>query len=747
MKLPLSLAQLKWVIPTIVGLIITSIFLATYLAQPPVIKRLSYLSSDVFQRQFPRPYNPDSPVRIIDIDEESIRRIGQWPWPRTIVAEMNDRLAEAGAAVIAYDIVFSESDRTSPENMLPVLQSNPNAKHSFDEISSLKSHDKIFADSFENSQVVAGIFLVGSETETLPLTRHSFAFSGSDPTSRVDRYKGSIFPISTLENSTSGIGHVTFRPDTDGVIRSAPLLGRVGDRIFPSLSVEALRVAQGAQNFIVKSSNASGELAGQAVEVPEMAAMKVGAFEIPTMANGDMIVHYSNPEPKRYIPAWKILSDNSWSDLVAGHIVFIGTGAEGLKDLRTTPIRAAEPGVLVHAQIVEQILEEDFLRRPYWASMLEIVGLIVYGLLISVLVPRLSAARGIILFLVAINIAYLAALIAYIRYKYLIDPVYPLLAAIGTYIGVALSSFYLTETERSRIRNAFSMYLSPTMVRQVSDNPEQLTLGGQERELTILFLDVRGFSSISEKMNPQEITTFLNKFLTPMTDILQEHHATIDKYIGDAIVAFWNAPLDDPNHAENSARAVLEMQETLASLNQEYPDADDFIWPDEVRIGIGLNTGICCVGNLGSEQRFSYSMIGDAANLASRIEGLTKPYGLSNLIGNATARSLQDFALLEIDVVKVVGRVSPETIFVIAGGPALAQQMSFVELRYQHEAFLSAYRDQSWPQAVSLATELVTKSETFGLSNYYEMMIRRIDGYKVDPPSSEWGGIYEASSK
>lgn len=232
-----------------------------------------------------------------------------------------------------------------------------------------------------------------------------------------------------------------------------------------------------------------------------------------------------------------------------------------------------------------------------------------------------------------------------------------------------------------------------------------------------------------------------------MTNILQKHHATIDKYIGDAIVAFWNAPLDDPKHVENSARAILEMQDTLNMLNKEYPDENEFIWPGEVRVGIGLNTGMCCVGNLGSEQRFSYSMIGDAANLASRIEGLTKPYGISNLIGNTTADSLKDFAILEIDVVKVVGRVTPETIFAVIGDEALAKQMSFIEFRYQHDTFLSAYRDQSWDRAKSIAKEQMAKSATLGLGNYYDMMIKRVDGYKNDPPPTEWDGVFEASAK
>ena len=751
MRLSLSPELRKWVIPSAIGLLITSVFLLAYLASPPVIQRLSHLNSDILQKRFPRAYNPDIPVRIIDIDDESIRRIGQWPWPRTVVAKLNDRLSQAGAAVQAYDVVFSETDRTSPENILPVFADNPLADSGFENISKLKSHDDIFAESFSNSRVVAGLFLIGNPSDEMPQLEHRFAFLGENPTPRVDNYGGAIYPITPLEKAASGLGHVSFQPDLDGVIRSAPLLGRVGDRLFPSLSAEALRVVQGAQNFIVKSSNASGELASKSLEVPEMVAMKIGEFEIPTTANGDIIVYYSEPAPQRYIPAWKILSDDradiDWADKIAGHIVFIGTGAEGLKDIRTTPMRGGEPGVLVHAQIIEQTLQGDFLKRPYWASTFEVISILLYGLLISILVPKLTATRGVILFLITVNFAYIAVLIAYAKYKYIIDPVYPLLAAIGTYIGVTLSSFYLTETERSRIRNAFSMYLSPDMVKQVSDNPASLALGGVERELTILFLDIRGFSSLSEKMDPHEITAFLNRFLTPMTDILQDHNATIDKYIGDAIVAFWNAPLDDKHHVKNAANAVLAMERKLSDMNQDYGSEVTTQWPGHVRIGVGLNTGICCVGNLGSEQRFSYSMIGDAANLASRIEGLTKAYGLQNLIGGKTASELKGFAVLEMDIVNVVGRTTPEPIHAILGGKEIVSGPDFSMLKKRHNAFLEAYRGQSWDEAISTARVLNGTAEPFGLDKYYEMMISRIEQFKRSPPPSDWGGIYHATSK
>ena len=741
----------QWLAPTLVGLLVTLFFLLAHVAKPQSIERISNLFFDGLQRQHPREYNPDLPVRIIDIDDESIRKIGQWPWPRTVIANLNTRLSEAGAAVIAYDIVFSEADRTSPENILSVLQENPNAQSQFTHISELKSHDSILADSFQNSQVVTAMFLLDHEASDLPPALHGFTIFGNSPAAKIENYKGVLHAIPELYSAASGVGSVSFKPGGDGIIRTAPLVGRVDDRIFPSLAAEALRVAQGASSFGIKSSNASGELASKGDKTPDMAGLRVGGFEIPTTPDGKLIIHYTNPQPSRYIPAWQILStdpaDQDWQNKIAGHIVFIGTGSEGLKDIVTTPIRGGEPGVLVHAQAAEQIIMGDFILKPYWAQPLEFFLVAFLGLILTLWLPRLKATRGIILILVLGNAIYFASYFAFTKNNLLLDPIYPLLSIIVSYIFITLTAFYMTESERSRIRGAFSLYLSPQMVKQVSENPGLLTLGGEEREISVLFLDIRSFSKISEMMRPHELTEFLNKFLTPMTDILQSHNATIDKYIGDAIVAFWNAPMDDAQHHKNAAKAVLDMQEKLIKLNDEFKNQSDVRWPDDVKMGIGINTGICCVGNLGSEQRFSYSMIGDAANLASRIEGLTKQYGLTNLIGNSTAKELNGFALLEADIVSVVGRDQAETIYILVGDDQVARTSEFTQLQEKHAEFLSAYRNREWDEAKQLCVTLGNQSNIYDIHLYYKVMSDRISTYEMTPPANDWHGIYNAEQK
>ncbi len=750
--LKLSSKHRKIVIPTLLGLLITFLFVNANFAKPPQIEQMGNLLFDAYQKKKPREYNPDTPVRIVDIDDESIEKLGQWPWPRTIIAKLNDRLADAGAAVIAYDIVFSEPDRTSPKNIAQILKDNPAARGSFENLSKLTDHDTLLADSFARSKVVAAFFLVAQETEKRPAYRHGFAWKGAKPTMVLPSYHGAITSMPELEAEVSGEGHVSITPDGDGIIRLAPLISVIGEEMYPALSVEALRVATGASTYIMSSSDGSGGKDIVGTKNPKLTKMTIGNFEIPTSADGELLVYYSRPEPNlRVVKAWEILSDDvptsTWAHKVEGQIIFVGTSAIGLKDFVATPFQAGVPGVLVHAQVVEQIIEGNFLKRTYTTESTELWTLLFLGVFLAILLPRLGAAKGAVLsLLVAGSVAY-GSWYGFAEHQLLINPVYILLAILTSYLLITLSSFYITESERSQIRSAFSMYLSPTMVKKVSEDPSLLKLGGEERILTILFLDIRSFSKISEGLEPEEITTFLNIFLSPMTTILQDNGATIDKYMGDAIVAFWNAPLDDPDHERNGARAVRKMMKTLGELNEKYAKQDEIKWPDNVKVGIGLNTGICCVGNLGSEQRFSYSMIGDAANLASRIEGLTKQYKVSVLIGNATAEKLPELAIIEADLIQVIGRQTPERIHILAGEEKMAKTDAYKTLMPIHTRFLEAYRKQNWEKAEGFIPALQELAKDMGFSGYYDVMLTRINAYKTDPPDANWGGVYVAQSK
>ena len=752
-----SASRRKVWIPRALGALVVLGALLAFGAKPAAVEQIGNLIFDRYQTWKPREYQPDVPVRVVDIDNESIARIGQWPWSRLTLARLNDRLNQAGAGVIAYDVIFSEADRTSPANLAEILRANPAGGFDASALDGLADHDAVFAESLSESNSVLGFFLINAESEARPATRHSFATAnaqgGAPPTSRLMRFPGSLPALSALGEAAAGEGSVSLQPDGDGIARAAPLFQRLREQVVPSLSAEALRVVQGAQTFILRGADGAGELGGAS---GQMASAKVGDFEMPTDGAGRFRVYYTEASREltdaRTIPAWRVLESDDWIDRVAGNIVFVGTSADGLKDLVATPMAAQYEGVAVHAQIAEQVIGEaiyggQILRRPYWAASIEMWLILIPGLLMVWLQPRLGAGWSALLMLGVI-----AGVIAYSWTQFasrqvLINPVYPVLGLGLTYLLMTVTSFALTEAERSRIRGAFSRYLSPDMVERVSDNPGLLTLGGEERPMTVLFLDIRSFSRISEAMDPQDIVTFLNLFLTPMTDTLQDHRATIDKYIGDAIVAFWNAPLSDPDHARNACRAVLAMSETLLMLRDRYADQTAINWPDDLAMGIGLNTGVCCVGNLGSEQRFSYSMIGDAANLASRIEGLTKFYRVETLIGDATAREASDFALLEADRIRVVGRDTPERVHILIGTPERAGTSGFKALKTAHDAMIKAYRAQDWDAADAHAAQAKALAEGARFAGYYDVMAARISAYRAQPPEPDWDGVFVAESK
>lgn len=703
--------------------------------------RFGLMVFDSYQRAAPRVYE-DAAVRIIDIDEESIERLGQWPWPRTQIAELTDRLAEAGAAAIAFDIVFAEVDRTSPDQIAAQIEgANPELAAT---LTGLQPNDAVLADSFALSPVVNGLFLVREERGEVLELPSGMATLGSRPAYMQPDYQGVIQPLPELRGASSGLGSLSIEKDADGVVRRAPLIFLHRGELVPSLSVEALRVAQGADATLVKTSDGSGEMRGLPGAV---LSIKTGDFTAPTNDVGEMWLHYTEAAPQRTIPAWQIMKgDAELADLapaVEGQIVFIGASAIGLRDLVTTPLQERAPGVSVHAQAAEQMILGTFLTRPDWARGLELFALILLGGVLALILPKVGALWGAGLGLAGIAAVAGGSWYAFTGQQFLLDPTFPIAALVVVYAVQTLLGFYQEERQRSYIHNAFDRYLSPEMVRQIAANPDKLQLGGEEREMTVLFCDIRGFSRISEQYEPQEVINFLTGFLTPMCDILIANKATVDKFIGDAILAFWNAPLDDPDHFKNGARAALAMNAALRELNQTMPLEDGQIWPDDVQIGIGINAGLCCVGNMGSQQRLSYSLIGDTVNIASRFEGLTKQYGVDILIGSALAEQLDGFALLELDWVKVVGREAPDTVYALLGDDAT----QIGDLAAIHTEFLTAYRAQEFSKAAAQLKDNASQYEQAGLANLQAIMLARTGQLQAIPPGSNWDGVFQATEK
>jgi adenylate cyclase len=526
-----------------------------------------------------------------------------------------------------------------------------------------------------------------------------------------------------------------------------PLIANLDGQIVPSLSLEALRVAQGAGAVLVRSSDGSGEYGGGPVTT--VLAVKTGDLEVPTTDVGELWMHYTAPHPERVVPAWRILEGDlpeaEMRRLFEGQIVFIGTGAIGLRDIRSTPTQAGELGVVIHAQAAEQMILGKFLTRPDWAPGAERMLMVALCLLIALSAPALGALRGGVLAMLALGGVLAGSWFAFRNSGLLLEPIFPALGVVSVYIAITAVSFYREERARSHIHNAFDRYLSPELVDRIARDPGQLELGGEVRQMTVLFSDVRGFSRISERFGPQELIGFLINLLTPMTDVLLARKATIDKYIGDAVLAFWNAPLDDPEHERNAAYAALEMLETVKRLNTDR--AGDSAWPGQVAIGIGLNTGPCCVGNMGSRQRLSYSLIGDTVNLASRLESLTKAYAVNILVGEDLAARLPDFALIELDLIRVVGRDAPERVFALMGPPEMSSDPAFVETGTRMAAVLEAYRSRDWGGAEAALEKLRAAGTLPGLEGVAAVYATRVADFRLNPPPADWDGISQALEK
>ena len=729
------------------GLIPVLLMALAKLAAPPGFEQASGLVFDAYQRLSPRPYR-DAGVRVVDIDDESIRRLGQWPWPRTDLAALAQKVAEADAAAIAFDIVLSEADRTSPRF---VAEREARLGASAAELAALRGlpdHDARLAETLAATPSVLGFFLTQDRPGAPVRPKAGFAVAGTDAGASLTGYSGAILPLPSFEDAAAGLGFVSHKGDSDGIIRRVPLAARANSILVPSLSAEALRVAQGAGSLVVRSSDASGETNAGA---PEMVELKIGEFQVPVTERGEIWMHYTPPAPERIVPAWKIiqgqLAPAEMKRLFEGRIVLVGTGAIGLRDLVATPMRERELGVVIHAQAVEQMVLGDFLERPDWAAGLEMAVLLVAGILLAWLLPSIGALPGALLAGGLMSAMGGGSWYAFKAERLLIDPTAPILALLGCYVVVTLFTYLREEKQRRYIHGAFDRYLSPELVRRITDDPSRLELGGEVREMTVLFCDIRGFSHISEQMGPQEIIRFLIAFLTPMTDLLLARRATIDKYIGDAILAFWNAPLDDPDQHQNAARAALEMLACLERLNETMPESKDSSWPGRVEIGIGLNAGPCCVGNMGSARRLSYSLIGDTVNLASRIEGLCKPYGFRILMGEELARELPDFATVEIDRVRVVGRDRPATVFALLGDETLAQSPAFAAFAVRHAKLLDDYRHRRWDEAERALTEIEAAAAGYGLATLYARYRASICACRERPPGEGWDGVTVAQTK
>jgi len=722
-----------------IGLSLLVVLLAIRVWDPRPLEELRLRSFDFFQTTSPRD-SAVRPVVIVDIDESSLSAFGQWPWPRTILADLLTRLYEWQAAAIAFDVIFPEPDRSSLNEAVKHFRDLDDDTRG--RLLHLPSNDEVFAQAIGRGNVVLGQAGINAfhprSLEKPPET--AFATVGPDPSPYLIAFPYILRNLPKLEQAAVGHGLISIRTERDGMVRRVPIVMQAEDKIVPALTLDLLRVATGSSTIMIRTD----ESGIQSVAVP--------GLELPTDRNGRIWVYFGPHDKARFVSAKDVVEGNVAPERFAGKLVLVGTSAIGLLDVKTTPVLSAMPGVEVHAQLLEAALTNSLLVAPSYAIVVEMIGALIGGGVLALLAPAASVLMLFASAALAAAAFVAASWILFSRYQMLFDATFPLIATLSVYMSMVLMGYFREQLDRRRIRSAFAQYLSPTLVEQLANSPQRLVLGGEERVITVLFSDVRGFTTIAEtyKDNPHGLTTLMNRFLTPLTNAIMARNGTIDKYMGDAVMAFWNAPLDDPAHESDACHAALDMLERVDALNQEREreastSGTRFV---PIKIGIGINTGRCTVGNMGSDLRFQYTVMGDSVNLASRLEGQTKAYGLPILIGSRTAAAVAaQFALLEIDSIRVKGKTEAEVIYAIVGRADVAASPEFRSLQDHWAMLRVCYRKQDWTGALKMIDLCRCECERLGLVGLIDAYADRIRRLEQRSPTPEWDGVFTAETK
>lgn len=669
------------------GLAMLIFFVTLQVWNPLPLHAMRLKVFDFYQQVQPREQK-GYPVVIVDIDDKSLAEEGQWPWPRTRVSNMILEITRLGGVAVAFDILFSEPDGTSPAEFARRVGSiDAETKK---RLLTLPSNDGVLALAFKRKAVV--LAQSGYHQESVwkgakkpPAT--GIATISQDPSNRLLSYKGILRNIPILEYNAAGRGMVSMLPDWDGIVRRVPLLQYADGKIVPSITMDMLRLLTGSSAVGVRA-NAAG-----------VSQVFVKGLKVQTDANAHLWVHFNKHDPQRYVSAVDLLSKRVPANRVKNKIVMVGTSATALFDIKSTPLDPVLPGVEIHAQVLESLLTKTQLKRPNFAHISELAVSIDVSLIIIAVAPVFGALTVLVLGGV------MAAAVAGTSWWYFSTQ------------GLLLDAFYPLATA-----------------------------------LIILFSDVRGFTTISEtyKSDPQGLTKLINRLLTPLSHVIMDNNGTIDKYMGDNVIAFWNAPLDDDKHAEHACLSSLQMLEALDKLNAERLIEDEEAGRESLplHVGVGINTGECVVGNVGSDMRFDYSVLGDAVNLAARLEGQTKGYGVDTIIGQITADRVKGkFALLELDAIRVKGKTEPEVIFSIIGTEDTLRDADFLAHEENHTQLLAAYRAMKWPQVRKLIKACRQSGEKFRLSGLYDLFEERTAAFKTSPPPKGWDGVFTMETK
>jgi adenylate cyclase len=668
--------QCVWVACCVLGLIWLR------LVDPGILSTLRGSGFDALQRIFPRTLEAPAPVRIVDIDEASLNQLGQWPWSRFKMAKLVQNLTDLGAAVVAFDIVFPEHDRLSPRRVLQdeALESLAAFKSALER---LPDSDQAFAAAMSGKPVVAAFASSSSGKDAKQLMiKSGFAQLGASALNATQILTEVTTNIPEIDAAATGIGGMNIDLASEqGIARQIPLLWSDGERFAPALSVEALRVAQGADTILVSSATDTENA---------LESIRIGEFDVPVSESGMFFVHY-RPNPKDlYVSAVDVIENKSPEVLrekIEGHIVFVGTSAVGLLDLRTTALGETVPGVSIHAQATEQMLTGRFLYRPDWAEMLEYLFVGLSGLAIAA-AGAIYRPFATFLLTALLGLAYAGvATYAFRTPGILFDVTFPLAALVLTYLASTVFRLAITDRDGRNMRRMFGHYVAPSVLEDIERNPQNLKLGGEVRDVTVMFVDIANFTPLSEKLSPEELVQTVNGLWDACSKAILAHQGTIDKFIGDAIMAFWNAPVPVKDHQAQAAKAALGIREAVASYIQSEPIAALLtargVPPIAVRVG--LASGPACVGNMGSSERFDYSVLGETVNTAARTESSCKIAAHDILIAGQLHPETQKLAVLAAGHTGMKGKSKPEPIHVLIGNEADRANKSFALLQREHD--------------------------------------------------------------
>ena len=706
--------------------------------------RISAILYD-YRLRLTMPSTVDERIVILDIDEKSLKEEGRWPWSRDRLGELMDKLFDRhGVAVVGFDVVFAEKDESSGLKVLQRLGQNQfrddAAFHStLAQIRPQLEYDRLFAGKIRNRNVVLGYYLTSTPNISGMLPEPTFpagSFSGRPIMFTTWNGYGANLP--ELQQAAASAGHFTPVVDSDGVVRRVPMLGQYGGAYYESLSLAMVRSLLG--NPPLQPGFAEGRNDGYGgLEWLELAT-PAGALKIPVDDNVATLVPYRGGQGSfRYISIADVLHDRVAPELLKDKIVLIGTTAPGLLDMRATPVAEVYPGVEVHANMIAGILDQNLKEKPPYMLGAEVLWLLLIGIALSFLLPTLSPVKAMLVSALMFAMTAGLSLVTW-HYGNVLMPVANSLMMIALIFALDMSYGYFVESRTKRqITGLFGQYVPGELVEEMAEHPESVSMEGDSREMTILFSDVRSFTTISEGLDPKELTLLMNEFLTPLSRVVYKHRGTIDKYMGDCIMAFWGAPLPDAEHARHAMLAGIEMQATLKALQPHFKERG---WP-EIRIGVGLNTGRVSVGNMGSEVRVAYTVMGDAVNLASRLEGITKQYGVGVIVGENTRNTVADFAYRELDHVRVKGKDKPVAIYEPIGLSAEVGKELQDELKLFHEV-RRLYRKQDWDLA---ELQLVNLQRMSPDTELYRIYAERVAYFRKNPPGDDWDGVFVFQTK